>query len=89
MKILIIVAHPDDEVLGMGGTILKHTKNGLEKYSKMLVPKGVLAVHDIHQKDMGVEKAWTEFKSSTDYIYKEIFHPKYFFNCGMGIAIKK
>ena len=28
MKILIIVAHPDDEVLGMGGTILKHTKNG-------------------------------------------------------------
>ena len=28
MKVLIIVAHPDDEVLGMGGTILKHTKNG-------------------------------------------------------------
>ena len=28
MKILIIVAHPDDEVLGMGGTILKHSKNG-------------------------------------------------------------
>ena len=38
---------------------------------------------------MGVEKAWTEFKSSADYSYKEIFHPKYFFNCGMGIAIKK
>ncbi len=28
MKILIIVAHPDDEILGMGGTILKHTKKG-------------------------------------------------------------
>jgi len=26
MKILIIVAHPDDEILGMGGTILNHTK---------------------------------------------------------------
>ena len=28
MKILIIAAHPDDEVLGMGGTIKKIAKNG-------------------------------------------------------------
>lgn len=27
-KILIVAAHPDDEVLGVGGTILKHAKNG-------------------------------------------------------------
>ena len=30
MKILIIVAHPDDEILGMGGTILNHTKKGYD-----------------------------------------------------------
>jgi len=28
MNILIIVAHPDDEVLGMGGTIMKHSLQG-------------------------------------------------------------
>ena len=28
-KILIVVAHPDDEVLGCGGTIVKYIKKGL------------------------------------------------------------
>lgn len=28
MKILIVVAHPDDEVLGAGGTLLKHKQAG-------------------------------------------------------------
>ena len=28
MNVLVIVAHPDDEVLGMGGTILKHFTQG-------------------------------------------------------------
>ena len=27
-KILVICAHPDDETLGLGGTILKHSQNG-------------------------------------------------------------
>ncbi|MFA5317874.1 MAG: PIG-L family deacetylase [Patescibacteria group bacterium] len=27
-NILVIAAHPDDEILGIGGTILKHIKNG-------------------------------------------------------------
>ena len=31
-KIIIISAHPDDETLGAGGTILKHKKNGDEVY---------------------------------------------------------
>ena len=29
-KILILSAHPDDEVLGAGGTLIRHMKNGDE-----------------------------------------------------------
>ncbi len=31
-KVIIISAHPDDETLGAGGTILKHNENGDEVY---------------------------------------------------------
>ena len=29
-RVLVIAAHPDDEVLGMGGTISKYTSRGVE-----------------------------------------------------------
>ena len=31
-KVVVISAHPDDEILGVGGTLLKHKKNGDKIY---------------------------------------------------------
>jgi LmbE family N-acetylglucosaminyl deacetylase len=36
MNILVIAAHPDDEILGLGGTLLKHTANGDKVYIHIL-----------------------------------------------------
>ncbi|MEW6609087.1 MAG: PIG-L deacetylase family protein [bacterium] len=36
MKVLVIAAHPDDEVYGVGGTMLKHAMRGDEVYVCML-----------------------------------------------------
>ena len=42
MNILVIVAHPDDEVLGMGGTIKKLTKNK-NKVKIVIMATGIAA----------------------------------------------
>lgn len=39
-KVLVVAAHPDDEVLGMGGTLLKHHLNG-DQISVIFLSDGV------------------------------------------------
>ncbi len=54
MKILVIVAHPDDEVLGMGGTIKKLTKNK-NQVKIVIMATGIAA------------RRSTDFKNSSNY----------------------
>lgn len=42
MKVLVIAAHPDDEVLGMGGTIRKYVKDG-HKVKIVIMATGIFA----------------------------------------------
>ncbi|MBA7694005.1 N-acetyl-alpha-D-glucosaminyl L-malate deacetylase 1 [subsurface metagenome] len=42
MNVLVIAAHPDDEVLGCGGTIAKHVQSGDEVYC-LILGEGVVA----------------------------------------------
>lgn len=55
MNILVLAAHPDDEVLGCGGTILKHVKNGDEVHVVILA-EGVTSRSDGRNKEQHEEK---------------------------------
>jgi len=54
MKILVIAAHPDDEVLGMGATIKKFTKAG-DKVKIVIMSTGIAA------------RRSTDFQNNTNY----------------------
>lgn len=44
-KILVVVAHPDDEILGCGGTVLRRIAEGDEVYS-LILGEGMTARYD-------------------------------------------
>ena len=65
-------------------------KRDLNNYSKMLSDDGILIAHDIYSLEfLGVNKAWSEFKRQNNFSFKEFVNRKYFFVCGVGLAIKK
>lgn len=45
MKVLVIAPHPDDEIIGVGGTIAKRVQNGAEAYV-CIVTKGLESMFD-------------------------------------------
>lgn len=44
-KVLVIAAHPDDEILGVGGTILKHARTGDECFA-IILGEGMTSRYD-------------------------------------------
>lgn len=68
-KILVIVAHPDDEILGVGGTILKHIKKG-EEVSILILSDGEISKDG----NVDVEKRESQAKKVTQCLgVKNIF----------------
>ena len=61
MNILIIAAHPDDEVLGMGGTIAKHTSQK-DDVTIIYMATGVTArrEHEVKNIPKKVQEVWQQ-----------------------------
>jgi len=51
MSVLVAVAHPDDEVLGCGGTIARHAKHG-DDVSILIVAEGATSRRDSNREDV-------------------------------------
>lgn len=54
-KVLVVAAHPDDEILGCGGTIVKHCKNGDEV--RILIMAEGLTSRGMHRDVVGNSEA--------------------------------
>ena len=81
---------PYDLIFVDGSHEYNDVKKDLNNYSKMLSDDGILVAHDIHSLEFpGVNKAWSEFKRQNNFSYKEFVNRKYFYVCGVGLAIKK
>lgn len=51
MDVLVIAAHPDDEVLGLGGTIARHARSG-DNINVLIVAEGATSRPDETQEDV-------------------------------------
>lgn len=71
MNILIIVAHPDDEIIGIGGAAIKHVEQGDHVYA-LILGKGSLARDDSDADT--IEKLAQQTKNASEIIgFESVF----------------
>lgn len=75
MKVLVIVAHPDDETLGMGGTIRRHVLGGHDVYVKCMTD-GVGARGAADNKHL--HKRWQAAEAASDILGFKWLKPEKF-----------
>lgn len=70
-KVLVVAAHPDDELLGVGGTVARHVRAGDEVYSVIACEGESLRYH----KDVGQAEA---IKKAAEILgVRKVFHLKF------------
>jgi LmbE family N-acetylglucosaminyl deacetylase len=75
-RVLVIAAHPDDEVLGVGGTVVRHVENG-DDVSAIILGEGITARYrkrqETPQTELKLLKAQSE-KAGKLLGYSSIWH---------------
>lgn len=64
-KVLVVAAHPDDEVLGCGATIAKHIASG-DIVTVLIMGEGVLARKEVKDRRDLLEKLWKDAQAAND-----------------------
>jgi len=61
-NVMAIVAHPDDELIGVGGTLIKHVENG-DRVSVLILGTGISSRYDIYE-NKEIEQSREIFKKT-------------------------
>ena len=67
-KILVIAAHPDDEVLGVGGTIAKYVKKGCQVDLLIVTDGSTSQYRDSPRLKKIIEEKKMETRNSADFL---------------------
>ncbi|MEF2292659.1 PIG-L family deacetylase [Virgibacillus dokdonensis] len=67
MNVLVFSAHPDDEVIGVGGTIAKHVERG-DTVNVVIIAEGKSSRYDIYEKpeDQVLKESYLETKKACE-----------------------
>tara|TARA_Y100001936_G_C16051279_1_gene657975 strand:- start:773 stop:1471 length:699 start_codon:yes stop_codon:yes gene_type:complete len=77
--VVCIVAHPDDEALGVGGTLIKHAKRGDDVYI-IIMSEGESAksnIKDLNQKRKIAAKKWADYTGCILYRHYDLPDQKF------------
>ena len=77
-NVMAIVAHPDDELIGVGGTLIKHVENG-DRVNVLILSTGISSRYQ-NNNDLDVKRKITQLRKISEKIAGYLRYNVYFAN---------